>query len=121
MGKPKLRSSAGLVSNTTITITVGALMRLPLTVTPANLGNGLIFVGLNIADAWVTKQLLAHGGGEANSIASAYASSMLAKGFLALAIVLILIRLDKVKLLKVLNMCMVAVVVWTGGWVLTYL
>ncbi len=83
--------------------------------------NALLFVGLNLADAWVTKQLLAHGGGEANVIASAYGSSMLIKGFLALAIVLGLIRLGKAKLLWVLNVCMVAVVLWTGGWVLSYL
>jgi len=83
--------------------------------------NGLMFVGLNLADAWVTKQLLAHGGGEANVIASAYGSDMLIKGFLALAIVLVLVRLDKAKLLWALNVCMVAVVLWTGGWVLSYL
>jgi len=92
-------------------------MRLPLT----DGINGLVFVGLNLADAWVTQQLLAHGGGEANVIASAYGSSMLIKGFLALAIVLVLVRLGKAKLLWVLNACMVAVVLWTGGWVLTYL
>jgi len=83
--------------------------------------SGLLFIFLNLADAWVTKQLLAHGGGEANVIVSAYGSDMLIKGFLSLAIVLVLVRLGKVKLLWVLNVCMVAVVLWTGGWVLTYL
>lgn len=83
--------------------------------------NSAIFIGLNLADAWVTKQLLAHGGGEANVIASAYGSSLLIKGFLALAAVLLLVRLGKAKMLKVLNVCMVAVVLWTGGWVLSYL
>lgn len=80
-----------------------------------------MFIGLNLADAWVTKQLLVHGGGEANAIVSAYGSNMFIKGFVALTIVLILVSLDKTNLLKVLNMCMVAVVLWTGGWVLTYL
>lgn len=83
--------------------------------------NSLTFIGLNIADAWVTEQLLAHGGGEANAIVSAYGSNMLIKGFIALAIVVTMVRLDKAKLLKVLNICMAAVVLWTGGWVLTYL
>ena len=41
-----------------------------------------LFIGLNLADAWVTKQLLAHGGGEANAIASAYGSNMLIKGLM---------------------------------------
>lgn len=94
-------------------------MRLSLTVTEAK--NGAVFIGLNLADAWVTKQLLAHGGGEANVIAGAYGSSLLVKGLLALAVVLILIRLGKARLLKLLNLCMVAVVLWTGGWVLSYL
>lgn len=80
-----------------------------------------VFVGLNLADAWVTKQLLAHGGAEANPIASIYGSSFLTKGIIAVAIVLILTGLGKRKLLKVLNISMVAVVLWTGGWVLTYL
>ena len=96
-------------------------MRLPSTVTANNRTNGLMFVGLNLADAWVTEQLLAHGGGEANAIVSAYGSNMLIKGFIALAIVVTMVRLDKAKLLKVLNICMAAVVLWTGGWVLTYL
>ena len=101
----------------------GDFMRLATTVTPklVDSTNSLIFVGLNLADAWVTKELLAHGGSEANPIVSAYGSNALIKGFLALAIVLILVRLDKAKLLKVLNIGMVTVVLWTGGWVVTYL
>ena len=83
--------------------------------------NSLVFVGLNLADAWLTKQLLAYGGGEANAIVSLYGGSMLIKGFLAVAIVLILVRLGKAKLLKVLNVCMMAVVLWTSIWMLTYL
>ncbi len=83
--------------------------------------NSLVFIGLNLADAWVTKQLLAHGGSEANVLVSLYGSNMLIKGFLALAIVVVLVRLGKAKLLWVLNVCMVVVVLWTGGWVLSYL
>jgi len=98
-------------------------MRSPSIGTPTLAGgiNGLMFIGLNLADAWVTKQLLAHGGGEANAIASTYGDDMLIKGFLALAIALLLVRLGKAKLLSVLNICMVAVVFWTGYWLLTYL
>ena len=72
--------------------------------------NGLIFVGLNLADAWVTKELIAHGGGEANSLVSAYGSDMLIKGLLALVIVFILAGIGKARLLKLLNVCMVVVV-----------
>lgn len=103
----KLRVDMRLPSTDTLNLTAGA--------------NGLMFVGLNLADAWVTKQLLAHGGGEANAIVSGYGSDILIKGFIALAIAVILLRLGKSKLLKVLNICMVVVVLWTGGWVLTYL
>ena len=98
-------------------------MRLPLRVTPNQTDgiNGLLFVGLNLADAWVTKQLLAHGGGEANPLVSLYGSNALIKGFVALAVVLVLVRLGKAKLLWMINVCMVVVVLWTGGWVLSYL
>ena len=81
----------------------------------------VLFVGLNVADAWLTRELIAVGGAEANPLVSLYGSNALIKGFLALAIVLILVRLDKAKWLKVLNIGMVAVVLWTGGWVVTYL
>ena len=83
--------------------------------------NSLVFVGLNLADAWLTAELVAHGGGEANPIVSLYDGNMLIKGFLAVAVVFILVRLGKAKLLGVLNVCMVAVVLWTGSVVLTYL
>lgn len=82
----------------------------------------IAFVGLNLADAWLTEQLIAAGGGEANRLVRAYGSNMLLiKGFLALAIALLLVRFGKAKLLFALNLCMVAVVLWTWGWLLTYL
>ena len=126
MGWPDLYSERRLGRNSSWTVmTIGALMRLP-TVTARGRFLGhigfmfLAFVGLNIADAWVTKQLLAHGGGEANPLA-VYGSDMLFKGLAALAVGLVLLRFGKLRLLKVLNICMVAVVLWSGGWLLTYL
>jgi len=83
--------------------------------------SGLLFVALNLTDAWLTRQLISHGGGEANPIVSAYGTDLVIKGLLALAVALVLVRLGKGRLLKVLNVCMVAVVLWTGGWLLTYL
>jgi len=79
-----------------------------------------LFVGLNLADAWLTKELIAAGGGEANPIVSAYGSNILIKGFLALAIALLLVRFGKTRLVWLLTICMVVVVLWTGSWLLTY-
>jgi len=83
--------------------------------------NSLVFVGLNLADAWLTRESIAAGGGEANPLVSAYGTNLLIKGVLALAIVFILAGLGKAKLLKVLNVCMVVVVLWNWYWLLTYL
>ncbi len=78
----------------------------------------VLFVGLNIGDAWLTKQLLAIGCQEANPLVSGYGANMVIKGFLALAIVLGLGWSGKAKLLWILNICMVAVVLWNTGWLL---
>jgi len=83
--------------------------------------NGSAFISLNLADAWLTKVLIASGGGEANPLVSTYGADILIKGLLASAIVIVLIGLGKARLLPVLNICMVAVVLWTGGWLLSYL
>lgn len=80
--------------------------------------SGLLFVGLNIVDAWLTKQLLAMGGHELNPIVATYGMNMLIKGLAALAIVLLLIKFGKEKLLWVLNFCMLAVVLWNGAWLI---
>lgn len=82
--------------------------------------NGAAFVSLNLADAWLTKQYVAAGGGEANPIVGWYGHDLWTKGLVALAVVLILAVYGKPRLLKVLNVCMAAVVLWTGGWLLTY-
>lgn len=79
------------------------------------IGCGL-FVSLNIADAWLTKQLIAIGGREGNPIVVAYGGNMLIKAFLALAVVLLLIRFGKSKLVWALNICMLVVVFWNGAW-----
>jgi len=83
--------------------------------------NGLLFIGLNLADAWFTGELIALGDGEANSIVSAYANSLIIKGLLSLAAVTILVATGKAKLLGLLNVCMLLVVIWNGGWLLTHL
>jgi hypothetical protein len=91
------------------------------TVSVAAYMHGAMFVVLNLTDAWITRQLIAHGGSEANPIVSGYGADFTIKTALALAIVIILITAGKGKLVKVLNAAMFLVVVWTGGWLLTYL
>lgn len=74
--------------------------------------NCVLFVGLSIADAWLTGQLLTIGWWEINPIVLSYGSNMVIKGFLALAIALALVRFGKTKLLWPLNLFMMAVVLW---------
>ena len=93
-----------------------AFSREPVSVAAAS--NGLVFIGLSIADGWLTGQLVAMGGYEVNPVVTAYGSNMLVKGFLALAIALVLIRLGKAELLWVVNICMLAIVLWNTGWLL---
>lgn len=73
-----------------------------------------MFVGLNIADAWLTTQLLAHGGAEACWWSSHYNSNIIIKGVLALLIAIVLTRLGKARLLKWLNIAMLIVVLSNG-------
>ncbi|GAI16515.1 unnamed protein product, partial [marine sediment metagenome] len=83
--------------------------------------DGLLFIGLNLADASLTGELIALGCGEANSIVSAYGNSLIIKGLLSFAAVTVVVAIGKAKLLKLLNVCMLVVVIWNGGWLLTYL
>jgi len=64
---------------------------------------GLVFVGLNVTDAWLTGQLLDRGFREANPIVTAYGSNLGIKGLLALVIAGLLVRFSKAKLLLILN------------------
>jgi len=80
--------------------------------------NGLVLVGLSIADGWLTGQLIARGCYEINPMVSAYGSNLIVKGLLAFVIAFLLIRLGKTKVLWVVNICMLAVVSWNSGWLL---
>jgi hypothetical protein len=82
---------------------------------------GLLFIFLNIADAWLTERLIANGGAEANPIVDGYGASLAVKALLAVTIVAILGVTGKVRYLRLLNIGMSLIVVWTGGWLLTYL
>ncbi len=82
---------------------------------------GLLFIFLNIADAWLTEQLIANGGAEANPIVDGYGASLAIKALLAVLIVAIIGVLGKVRFLRLLNAGMLLVVLWAGGWLMTYL
>ena len=73
-----------------------------------------LFIALNLADAWLTKQALALGDIELNPIVRyfGYGDSLVLKGLLALAIVLILWRWGKLHLFWYLNIAMLAVIFW---------
>jgi len=86
--------------------------------------SALSFVCLNIADAWLTQQLLAHGGVEAVWWSSSFNGNMLIKALLAFLVVIILVRLGREKVLRWLNIGMLFVVLsnglcflgYTGSW-----
>jgi len=72
----------------------------------------MIFVGLSIADAYLTQLVLAVGGVELNPLAVPFGSSMLARGLLAVAIVATISLAGKRHWLHPLNVLILWVVVW---------
>lgn len=93
--------------------------RARLLVAEANLRKGILlgiaFVGLNILDARLTGTALVLGASELNPIAATgFGSSMLLKGLLSLAIVIVLVLLKRGRLLKLLGLGMLLIVLWNG-------
>lgn len=74
----------------------------------------MVFISLNVIDAWLTTQALAHGGVEIVWWFSPFNANMLVKGFLAFLVAIVLIRLGKARLLKWLNIAMLFVVLSNG-------
>ena len=70
----------------------------------------VIFILLNMADAWLTQQLLANNGVEMFWWSAHFNSNIYIKGLLALLVGILLTRLDKVHLLKWLVVGMIIVV-----------
>jgi len=90
--------------------------------------NGIVFVGLNMVDAWLTTELLAIGGAEANWWRMLFGASvfsatnfMVIKVLLATGVVLVLIRLGKARLLWLLNVGVSIVVLSNLACFLSYL
>jgi len=71
-----------------------------------------IFVGLNIIDAYLTKMGLAMGAEELNPLMIHLGSSVLAKGLMALGLVVILYWFGKQRALWLLNLAFLGVVLW---------
>ena len=74
----------------------------------------ILFVALNLADAWLTKQAVALGGTELNPVAQhfGYCDDLLLKGLLAGGVALVLLGIRKSHLFWYLNIAMLIVVVW---------
>lgn len=83
-------------------------------------GSAIAFVFLNVADAWLTTKLLAHGGVEAFWWSSSFNANMFIKAFLAFLVAAILVRVGKARLLRWLNAAMVIVVISNGICFLSY-
>lgn len=74
--------------------------------------SAVIFVGLNIIDALLTKMGLAIGAEELNPFMIHLGSSVLAKGLIALGLVVILYWFRKERALWLLNLAFLGVVLW---------
>lgn len=75
----------------------------------------VIFIGLNILDAWLTGAALGAGSYELNPFLGArFGSSMLVKGLIAAGIVMALVMFKRDRLLKLLNFGMILVCAWNA-------
>ena len=72
----------------------------------------MVFVGLSIADAYLTQLVLAAGGVELNPLAEPFGANMLARGLLAAVVVGALSFAGKRHWLRSLNVLVLWVVVW---------
>ena len=95
------------------------MIRLKLADTESNLRKvilfGIVFVGLNILDAGLTRGALALGSSELNPIAATgFGSSMLLKGLISSVIVMAMVLLKRGRLLKPLSLGMLLICAWNG-------
>jgi hypothetical protein len=75
----------------------------------------VVFVGLNILDAWLTRVALGLGSQELNLFLGVrFGSSMLVKGLIAAGIVLALVLFKRDRLLRLLNVGMVVICAWNA-------
>jgi hypothetical protein len=83
---------------------------------------GVVFIGLNILDAWLTGIALGAGSSELNPfLGMRFGSSILVKGLIAAGIVTALVLFKRDRLLKPLNLGMVLICAWNGFAVLSWI
>jgi len=73
---------------------------------------GILFIGLNILDAYLTKKALAMGASELNPIAIHFGANIFWKAIIAIAVVVILYFWKNQKLLIPLCIAMAAICTW---------
>ena len=76
------------------------------------MGPGIMFIALNVCDAYLTKVALSMGAAELNPLVTSWGSSLIAKGLFAAGIVLILYVFKKERLLWLVNMVLLGVILW---------
>ena len=75
----------------------------------------LVFIGLNVMDAWLTGLALELGGYELNFIIDiGFGSSMLRKGLVSFLTVILLVLVERGGLLKPLSIAMLLICTWNG-------
>ena len=82
----------------------------------------VVFVALNIADAYLTKMSLMSGAVEINPLMAGIGSSMLSKGLIGVAIAVALYLFGKEGMLWLLNLALFGIVLWNSAtYLITYL
>ena len=83
----------------------------------------VIFVTLNIVDAYLTKMGLMAGAVEANPLMTAVGSSMITKGLIAVALAFVLYYFKKERTLWPVNFVLFGIVLWNAAtyWLVTLL
>jgi hypothetical protein len=75
----------------------------------------VVFIGLNILDAWLTRVALGAGGYELNPfLGMRFGSSILVKGLSSFLIVIILVLFERGWLLRPLSILMLLICTWNG-------
>lgn len=75
----------------------------------------VVFIGLNILDAWLTRVAIGFGSYEFNPfIDIRLGNSMLVKGLVSFLIVIILVWVERGGLLKPLSIGMLLICIWNG-------
>ena len=75
----------------------------------------VVFVALNIADAYLTKMSLMSGAVEINPLMAGIGSSMLSKGLIGVAIAVAFYLFGKEGMLWLLNLALFGIVLWNSA------